>query len=144
MRLLDFKVKRFKVPLYDIFAFTAGFSIGYSEVKGIDTGPAFEYLTKYGPTAFATTITPFILKKKSNDYLRDLQYNNVTILFQGDSKKKYRDLNEDEKRKININFKNFESRLNRPEYIKKPVSIGLKTALETSLGYSLGSLLGRL
>ena len=107
MGLFDLKLGKLKVPLYDIGTLATGFYIGYNEGKGIDVSPTVEYLTKYGPTAFAVTSTPVMIKltntfgKWMNKAIaQNLQSGNLEVTLPDGSKEKYRNLDEEKKSEI--------------------------------------------
>jgi hypothetical protein len=124
----------------------AGFYIGRNEGKGIDTRTAIEYLTKYGPTAFAISIT---MNKIINPFTRlinwrvakNLENGSLKISFKNGTKK-YRNLNENERKeitpKIIDSINNLESKLKNPKYLKPTLTIGTRTAVETMVGYTVG------
>jgi len=116
-------------------------------------------LTKYGPTALAVIATPVAIKLKNtfgkwmNNAFRTLmnervgqglQYKNFEVTEQGGSKKKYNDLDEEQKQditsKIVDGIKTLESELHSPKYLKPILSTGTKTAVETGIGYMAGRL----
>lgn len=151
MGLFNLKLGKLKVPLYDLGTLVAGFYIGYNEGKGIDTSATVEYLTKYGPTVFATAVTPLMIKATNTfgkwmngQVYKSLQNGNLKVTLKDGSKKKYRDLNEDERQEITPKvidgIKNLESKLENPKYLKPTLTVGTKTAVETLVGYVAGRL----
>ena len=149
MGLIDLKFGKLKIPLYDLATLSAAFYIGYNEGKGIDTSAIIEYLTKYGPTAFAMTTTPLAIKIANTfgklmhrKVVRNLQNENLEFTLANGTKKKYRDLTGDEKRemipKIVNNLKSLESKLKNPKYLKPTLTIGARTAIETTVAYVAG------
>ncbi|MCK5043863.1 hypothetical protein KAR52_02590 [Candidatus Pacearchaeota archaeon] len=149
MGLLDLKLGKLKLPLYDLGTLAAGFYIGYNEGKGVDTNVTIEYLTKYAPTAFAMGITMNHIIKPFTRWMnwqvaKNLENGNLNIKFK-DGTKKYKYLNEDEKKeitpKIVEGINNLESKLQNPKYLKPTLAIGTRTAIETVVGYVAGRLL---
>ena len=151
MGLFDLKLGKLKVPLYDIGTLAAGFYIGYNEGKGIDASATVEYLTKYGPTAFAVTATPIMIKLTNTfgkwmnrAVAQNLQNGNLEVTLQDGSKKKYRDLDENERQEITPKvvegINNLESKLQNPKYFKPTLAIGARTAIESTVGYIAGRL----
>jgi len=151
MGLFDLELGKLRIPLYDIGTLAAGFYIGYNEGKGIYKSTIIKYLTKYGPTAFAVTITPIMIKL-TNTFgkwlnklvVQNLQDGNLEVTLQDGSKKKYRDLNENERKeitpKLTEEINNLKSKLQNPKYLKPTLTIGTRTAIETIIGYIAGRL----
>ena len=151
MGLFNLKLGKLQVPLYDIGTLAVGFYIGYNEGKGIDVSPSVEYLTKYGPTAFAVTTTPIMIKLTNTfgkwinrKVAQSLQNGDLEVTLSDGVKEKYRDLDEKQKSeitpKIVEGISNLESKLQDPKYLKPTLSIGTRTAVETAVGYLAGRL----
>ena len=151
MGLFNLNIGKLKIPLYDLGTLATGFYIGYSEGKGIDTSTTIEYLTKYGPTAFAVVATPSAIKLinifgkwTTRQVSKNLQDGNLEVVLQNGSRKKYRDLNESEKQKITPKIidgaNKLESKLQNPKYLKPTLKTGARTAIETASGYIAGRL----
>ena len=149
MGLFNLELGRLKIPLYDIGTIATGFYIGYNEGKGIDVSPSIEYLTKYGPTAIAVTATPIMIKLTNTfgkwinrKVAQNLQDGNLQITLPDGSKEKYKNLDENQRQKITPKIvkgiNNLESRLQDPKYLKLTLSIGTRTAVETTAGYITG------
>jgi hypothetical protein len=151
MGLFNLKFGKLKVPLYDIGTLAAGFYIGYNEGKGIDVTPTVEYLTKYGPTAFAVTATPIMIKLTNafekwmnRTVAQNLQNGNLEVTLPDGSKRTYRNLDENQRQEITSKvvegINNLESKLQDPKYLKPTLSTGARTAVETTIGYFAGRL----
>ena len=148
MGLFNLKLGKLQVPLYDIGTLAAGFYIGYNEGKGIDVSPSVEYLTKYGPTALAIIATPIMIKltnafgKWMNTVAQDLQSGNLEVTLPDGSKEKYKNLDENQRQEITAKIvegiNNLESKLQDSKYLKPTLSIGTRTAVETTVGYIAG------
>ena len=151
MGLFNLKLGKLEVPLYDIGTLTAGFYIGYNEGKGIDVSPSVEYLTKYGPTALAVTATPIMIKLTNSfgkwinrNVVQSLQSGNLEITLPDGSKERYGNLDKNQREEITPKIVNgintLESKLQDPKYLKPTLSIGTRTAVETTIGYIAGRL----
>lgn len=155
MGLFNLKLRKFEIPLYDIGTIVAGFYIGYNEGKGIDVSPFVEYFTKYGPTTFAVAVTPMSIKLTNtfgkminNGVSQNLQSGDLEVTLQDGYKRKYGDLDEKQKEKItpkiNDVINNLETKLQNPRYLKSTLSIGIRTAIETTVGYFAGRIYGQI
>jgi hypothetical protein len=148
MRIYNRQNKIWTIPLYDIGTLISGFYIGYNEGKGIDTSQTVDYLTKYGPTILAVSMTPLILKATNmfgrwtnRKMLRDLCNENFEVTIKGKTKQ-YKDLDEDKKQELTNkmleNVNDLESKLQNPQYLKPTLIAGTRTAIETMIGYAAG------
>jgi len=149
MKLFYLKFGKLEVPLFDIGALASGFYIGYAEGKGLDTTETAEYLFKYGPTALAVTAAPILIKatnaaeKWGHSVLSNsLQSGNLEVTLPDGSKKEYRNLDqrerEEETPKIIEGINNLESHLQDAKYLRPTLTVGAKTAIETTVGYVAG------
>ena len=153
MGLIDLEItKNFKLPLYDLATLAAGFYIGYSEGKGINARPSVEYLTKYGPTAFAMVSTSITMKlggsfakalSKKIDEDIESDSENVKI---GD--KRLNELGPEEKEEALENIKNgrdlLKKRIKGRGYVHPVLRVGVRTSIETLIGYVAGKICGQL
>jgi hypothetical protein len=137
-----------RIPLYDIGTIAAGFYIGYAEGKGLDVSQNLEYLTKYGPTAFAVIYTPIMLKGinwfhkwMNNKMLTSIENAELEVHIKSGSKK-YKDLDNTQKEEIYAKVintsRNLESKIENQKYLRPTLIVGTRTAIETVIGYAAG------
>lgn len=155
MGVFNLQINNTKLALYDIGTLAAGFYIGYNEGKGIYTNQTVEYLAKYGPTVFTLVATPAIIKfstisrKWMNKAIAEnLKNGNLEIKLEDGTKKRYRELTNEEKQKttpsIIKSVNNLELTLKDTKYLEPTITAGTITAIETTIGYFAGRLYSQL
>ncbi len=131
MGLFSLKIGKVEIPLYDLAAIAAGFYIGYKEGKGINVKPSLEYACKYGPTVFATVLTPILIKAHNS-------FGNFMVR----GARKNLELKSPQLEKKLEALDNLENKLKNPKYFKPTLRISARTAIETIVGYVAGRLYG--
>ncbi|MFH1248968.1 MAG: hypothetical protein V1660_02345 [archaeon] len=151
MGLFDLKLGKLNTSLYDLGTIAAGFYIGYNEGKGIPTGRSVEYMAKYGPTTLSLAVSPLMIKANYSflkwarkKVLEGIASGNLKVTLGDNSKKKFKDLNKEQQQKVADSMKNIESKILSLRYIEPALLIGLKTSLETFVGYYAGRLYSQL
>jgi hypothetical protein len=134
MGLCNLEVGMVKLPLFDLATLASGFYIGYQEGKGIQTNQTVEYVTKYGPTGFALVATPFLQKSIKT----------VGMYFLSQAKKAEKTeqmLNPAHKSENSDQLNTLEDKLNSISYMKPTVIMGVRTGIQTTVGYVAGRVL---